>query len=59
MSAPRSKEFSLTPSHHRKNYVLDFNDKDEIKYYLRGEKNLFSEREDKFNCTPKNLNNFI
>ena len=39
--------------------MLDFNDKDNIKYYLRGAKPLFYEREDKFGCTPDNLNNFL
>ena len=58
MSAPISKTFSLTPSHHCTNDVLYFNDKYDIKYYLGGAKTLFSECEDKFKCTPKNLNIF-
>ena len=59
MSAPRSKAFSLTPSHQQTNDVIDFNDKDDIKYYLREAKPLFYEHEEKFDCTPENLNNFI
>ena len=59
MSAPRRKSFVLTPSYHRTNDVIDINDKDDIKYYLWGAKPLFSEREDKFYCTPDNLNDFL
>ena len=59
MFAPRSKAFALTPPHHWTNDVLDFNDKDDIKYYLRGAKPLFSEREENFYCTLENLNNFL
>ena len=40
MSAPRSKEFALTPSHHWTNDVLYFNNKFDITYYLRGVKPL-------------------
>ena len=59
MYAPRIKEFALTPSHHRINYGLYFNYKDDIKYYLRGAESIFYEHEEKFYCTPDNLNNFI
>ena len=41
MFAPRSKVFSLTPSYHWTNDVLDFKDKDDIKYYLRVEEPVF------------------
>ena len=59
MSSYRSNAFALTPSHNRTNDVLDFNNKDDIKYYLTGDKPLFSEHGDKFDCTPDNLNNFL
>ena len=59
MSATRSKAFELTSSHHKTNDVMHFNDKDNINYYLRGAKTLFSEREDKFDYTPDNINNFL
>ena len=59
MSAPRSKEFSLAPSHHHINDALYFNDKYDIKYYLRRSKTLFYEHGENFDCTPKNLNNFL
>ena len=55
----RSKEFLITPLHHQTNDVLDFKNKDDTRYYPRGGKPLFYEREDKFDCTPKNLNNFL
>ena len=59
MSEPRSNTFELTPSHYLTNDVLDFNNKDNIKYYLRVAKPLFSEREDKLDCITENLNNFL
>ena len=59
MSLPISKAFALTPSHHQTNYVLILNDKDDIKYYLRVVKPLFSEREDKLECTTENLKFFL
>ena len=51
----------LHSPHHtnRTNDVLDFNNKYDIKYYLRGVKPLFSEHEDKFDCTPDTLDNFL
>ena len=55
MYSPRIKAFALTPSHHQTNDVLDLNDKDDIKYYFMAVKPLFSDSEDKFDCTPKNL----
>ena len=51
MSATIIKNFALTSSHHLENDVIDFYSKDDIRYYLRGEKPLISYREDKFNCT--------
>ena len=59
MSSPRGKSFALTPPHHWTNDVLDFNDKEDIKYYLRGVKPLFSEHEEKFDCTPETLKDFL
>ena len=39
--------------------MLHFNDKYDIRYYPWVAKPLFSEREDKFNCAPDNLNDFL
>ena len=41
MSAPINKAFALNPSHDWTNDVLDFNDKDDVNYYLRGAKHFF------------------
>ena len=49
----------LTPSHHQTKDGPKFNNKDDIKYYIRGEKPLFSEREDKLDSTPDDINNFL
>ena len=59
MYAPRSKTFVLSPSHHWTNDVIDFNNKDDIKYYLRGAKPIFSDHEEKLDSNPDNLKYFL